>query len=423
MGHLAQLVRRPLDFLREAQACGEVVTIHLGTTKAYFVNQPDTLRAMLVTDHADYDKGVHFDSAKVVIGDSLPVSSGAFHRRQRKLIKPAFQSAMLRDYFEIMRECATAQMDTWTSGTDLHAALRDLVGTITVRALYSVESAVAATVELAAMIDSLESGVTRRVLDPTGLLEKLPLPANRRFEEAIARTRALVTGFIEESRRAAGGRRDLLSILLAARDGSEGMSDVQLRDEAVAMMQAGVETTAQVLRWTCHALSEHPEIQQRVRQETDDVLAGREITFDDVDELAFTRRVLLESLRMYPPLYFMSRRAIRDVQVGGHTLPAGSMVLFSAYAVQRDPRLYRDPDTFDPDRWLTGEPPPVSYLPFGAGLRSCIGERFAMIEMLTVLGSLAQRFTIRRDRSVPVRPKATFILSVGAKGMTLEPRV
>jgi cytochrome P450 len=427
-GHVLQLVRRPLEFLREAQSHGDVVRIHLGPIKAYFVNQPETLRSMLVTSQGDYDKGVHFEQAKLVIGDSLPVSDGPFHRHQRKLIHPAFQQTRLREYFEIMRDCTRSRVGAWEQDSDVHAELRSLVGLITCRALFSAGADESVSAELVRMIDVLDAGVIRRVLDPTGLVARLPLRSNRLFDAHRMRTRELVEKFIDDSRRTGPDRTDLLSTLLDARDDGtgEGMSDEQLRDEAVAMMQAGIETTAQALRWTCHVLSTHEDVQRRVHEEIDTVMEGREVTFDDLGRLALLGRVIREALRMYPPLFLISRRAITDVEVGGYRIPKGSTVLFSSYALHRDAQLYPDPDRFDPDRWLperAGDQPPVSYMPFGAGIRSCLGERFAQIEMLTVLSTMLQRWTLDRDDSVQVKPKLSFVLSPSANATRLSPRV
>jgi cytochrome P450 len=426
-GHALRLIRRPLDFLREVQAYGDIVLIRLGRTRAYFLSRPEHLHAMLVTNAADFDKGVHYDKARVVVGNGLPASSGAFHRRQRKLIRPAFQKARLCGYFDTMLTCTRSRVESWSTqpDIDLNAEMHALAVTIAAKALASTDVADSVIAEIESLVSILAEGVGRRVVDPTGLLEKLPIPSNRRFDRARARLRAMFEELILEYRRREADCPDVLSILVAARDeDNEGMSDTQLRDEVVSILLAGLETTAQTLKWTCHALAEHPEVQQRVRVEIEEVLAGRTVQFEDLERLSYTRRVLLEVLRLYPPLYFLSRRPTVDVEIGDLLIPAGSTVLFSPYAVHHDPTLYPDPDRFDPDRWLSRPPselPPVSYLPFGAGIRSCIGEQFAFIEMLTILSYVLPRWTLRSAPSVDVRPKATFVLTPSTSGVILSP--
>ncbi len=417
VGHLPRLARRPLEFFQAVQAEGDVVTIGVGPIRTYVLTRPELLQAMLVRNAKEFDKGVHMEKAAHVIGNSLPVSSGAFYRRQRKMIRPAFQQAKLREYFDIMLDTTMACVENWSPATNIHQEIRRLAGAIAARTLFSALRPEQAATEAVELIDVISSLLTRRILDPTGLVERLPLPSNRRFDRVQGRFRSLAESFIRDYRRDGVDRHDLLWMLLAARDDGSGagMSNQQVRDEATGFLAAGVEATSQALRWTVRVLAEHPRVLRTVHDEVDRVLSGRLVTFEDLDELDLTRRVLLESMRLYPPIYIGSRRPTVDIQLGDYRLPAGCMILFCPYALHRDPNLYPDPERFDPDRWLPGAAearPPCSYLPFGAGLRSCIGEHFAMIEMLTVLSTVLQRWTLDTPASVEVRPKvASFILS------------
>ena len=428
LGHLPALLRDPLAFLRTAQTHADVVTLYLGPAKAFLVTRPDHLHTVLVDKPGEFDKGVQFDKAAQVIGNSLPVAKGSFHRRQRKLIRPAFTQGRLAAYFEVMRDYTLDRIASWTPDTDLHVELRQLVGGITARTLYDVDGAEQATAELVGIVDILDPGVMRRVLDPTGLVEKLPLRSNRRFNRARVRSQELVASLIEGSRKAGANRQDLLSTLITARDETTGepMAEEQLRDEAIAIMEAGFETTAQGLRWTCHELAEHPDVQDRVRREIDDVLGDHPLTMDLLGRLDYTRNVITEALRRHPPLFLLSRRPINDVVLGKHRIPAGSTVLISAYALHHDPARYPDPLRFDPDRWAGGYPVPergaVTFLPFGAGLRSCLGERFAMMELVLVLAEMLRRWSLRRAPDVPVKPKISFVLAPSTNGTVLVPR-
>lgn len=397
----------PLRLLCALQARGDVVKLG----KACYVGAPDALRELMVEKHGDYDKGVMFERSKLVIGNSLPCSSGSFHRAQRKAILPAFTHARLREYFEIMLDCAARDVDTWTERTDTYIEVRKMVSLIACRTLFDSDEATAH--ELVEMVEALDNGVIVRILDPTGLVGKLPLKSIRRFDHSVARTREIVDGFVAKYRQSPPDRTDLLSTLLGATD----MPDAQLRDEAVAMTQAGIETTAQVLRWVFLMLAEHPEIQRRAQREVD---GAGELTFESLTRIELLGRVIRETLRLYPPLYVLTRRAIVDTTLAGRRIPRGTTVVFSPYATQRDPRRYAEPDRFDPDR--PHDPVPVEFFPFGAGIRSCIGERFAQIEMLTVMAIVLRRWTLVREPGIEVKPKLSFVLKPNVGGIRLVVR-
>jgi cytochrome P450 len=429
VGHAAKLIFRPLEFLQKAHGHGDVVTIGIGRKKAYFVNHPDTLRTMLLTDAARFDKGVHFDKVRSVIGNGLPASSGSFHRKQRKLIRPAFHQASLRAYFDTMMECALARTRSWESASriDLHAELHAIAIAISVKALASTDIGPRESARMERWVTAIAVGASRRMVDPTGLLEKLPIPSNWRFDRARTGLRTLFDQIIQDYRQNNAVNPDALSILLASYDeqNSDGMSDIQLRDEVISLILAALETTAQALKWLFYVFGEHPDVQQRVREEVDMVSAGGTVAFADMEKFTYTRRVIAEVLRLYPPLYLISRRPTADVQIAGCRIPAGSMVLFSPYALHRDPSLYPEPDRFDPDRWLpdaNSQRPQVSYIPFGMGIRSCIGEQFALNEMLVVVTCVLTDWTVHKVPSITVRPRTAFVLSPSAAGVALEPR-
>jgi cytochrome P450 len=253
------------------------------------------------------------------------------------------------------------------------------------------------------------------------LLDRLPLPSINRFRRARARLDATIFRMIEERR---SGRRDgrcldrgdLLSMLLLAQDAEgdgDGMTDQQLRDEAMTLLVAGHETTANALTWTWYLLSEHPDVEARVHAEVDAALPGRTPDADDVLRLPYTRMVLAESMRLYPPAWALGRRAITDHELDGYLIPARSIVLLSQYIMHRDPRFYAHPERFDPERWTpeaqSGRPK-FSYFPFGAGPRQCIGEQFAWMESTLVLATIAQRWRLRLVSGHPVEPRPLITL-------------
>jgi cytochrome P450 len=231
-------------------------------------------------------------------------------------------------------------------------------------------------------------------------LEKLPLPSVRRFEKGRARLDQTIFGIIAERRRSGEDRGDLLSMLLLAQDeeGGGGMSDRQVRDEALTLFLAGHETTAQALTWSWYLLSQNPECERKMHEEIQRVLGDREPSFEDLPQLRYTEMVLAESMRLYPPAWGVGRKAIEACEIGGYELPKGGVVIMSPYVMHRDPRWFPEPDRFDPERWIPearDARPKFSYFPFGGGSRLCIGERFAWMEGALVLATIAQKWRLR----------------------------
>jgi cytochrome P450 len=241
------------------------------------------------------------------------------------------------------------------------------------------------------------------------LLEKLPLPQKRRFEKARDQLDAIIYRLIEERRRSGEDHGDLLSMLLLAQDEEErsgGMTDEQVRDEAMTIFLAGHETTSNALTWTWYLLSEHREVEAKLHEELDRVLAGRVPEFTDVAQLRYTEMVLAESMRLYPPAWAIGRLSLDDYEVGGYRLPGGSLMLLSQYVMHRDARYFAEPERFDPLRWTTEareSRPQYSYFPFGGGTRRCIGEGFAWMEGILLIATLAQRWRLRLVPNHPVK--------------------
>ncbi len=246
------------------------------------------------------------------------------------------------------------------------------------------------------------------------LLDLVPfLPVTRRFEAARAALDAVVFGLIA-ARRAdpATDHDDLLGMLLAARDDDgSAMDDRQVRDEALTLLMAGHETTANALAWTWYLLARHPAAARRVAAEVEAVAGDRLPDPRDVPALRFTRDVLREVMRLYPPAWILGRRALRETAIGPYTIPAGSVVLASQLVTHRNPRYWDNPDTFAPDRWAAGDPPArYQYFPFGGGGRRCIGEAFAWMEGILLIATVAQRFSFVAADVAPVGTEPTITL-------------
>ena len=263
----------------------------------------------------------------------------------------------------------------------------------------------------------------------TEYLEKLPLPSVRRFNAARDTLDRTIYRMIEERRRSREDKGDLLSMLLMATDtegDGTGMSDLQLRDEALTIFLAGHETTANALTWTWYLLSLHPDVEGRLHAEIDATLSGRVPAYDDMQSLPYTRMVFAESMRLYPPAWAIGRRALESFEARGFTIPRRSVVLMSQYIMHRDARFFPEPERFNPDRWkpeIAALRPKFSYFPFGGGNRVCIGEQFAWMEGILLIAALAQKWRMRLvpGHPVEVQPLITLRPKHGMK-MILEKR-
>jgi cytochrome P450 len=404
-GHtLLEFARRRLPFLVEsAQKYGDVVFFKVGNERIYLFNHPDLIRDVLVTNQKNFTKSRALVRAKKVLGEGLLTSEGEFHLRQRRLAQPAFHRDRIATYALSMVEYAERTRSRWKADScvDMHDEMMKLTLAIVAKTLFSADVENEAR-EIGDALTTTFAAFNIGILPFSELLEKLPLPYMKRFEAARARLDETIYRIIRDRRASDEDKGDLLSMLLLAQD-TEGdggsMTDIQVRDEAMTIFLAGHETTANALTWTWYLLSENPEVEARFHREIDglgDRLPGPE----DMPKLPYTRMILAESMRLYPPAWAVGRRAISDFEAGGYHIPARSMVLMSQYITHRDARFYPNPERFDPDRWLpeiASKRPKFSYFPFGGGTRICIGEQFAWMEGVLILATIGQRWKLRHD--------------------------
>ncbi len=296
--------------------------------------------------------------------------------------------------------------------------------TITGEALFGTELGHAAIAEARESIPIVIKQGMIRALSPA-FVEKLLVRGNRQFDRAIVRMRTVVQGVIADWRAAGVDRGDLLSMLLMARDDSgAGMTDQQVYDEVVTLLSAGIETSALALAWLFHEIAQHPEVERRVHEEVDSVLAGRPVTFDDVPKLVYTQQVISETLRMYP-VWILMRRTANEVDLGGERLPPGTEVTVSPHTLHYDSRSFADPHRFDPDRWApdrVGSVPRGAYIPFGAGNRQCVGNTFAQLEMAITVATVATNWRLVPIPGKPLKMKFTSTAYPARLSMTAEPR-
>jgi cytochrome P450 len=400
LGHALALKRHPLDFLQSVRRLGDVVRIYLGPRPAYVVNTPDLVRQVLVTEARKFDKGAFFDKVRAIVGNGLVSSNGAFHMRQRRLMQPAFHRQQIAGYARIMGDFLAERAAAWRPGQELsvHEEMHEIALTLIGKTLFSSELGDEAVAEVKRSIPIVRDGVTRRTLSPVEFLERLPTPANRRFEGAVGRIRQVIDQVIEAYRADGTDRRDLLSMLLFSQDADTGeaMTDEQVSDEVVTIMLAGSETTANTMAWTLYRLGRHPAIADRVAEEASAVLNGRPVRFEDLDRLDYAGRVLSEVVRLYP-LWLVMRRSVVSVTIGPYELPPGTELILSPLAMHRDPALFAEPLRFDPDRWTPERAatiPRHAFIPFGSGNRQCIGDGFGWTEALIALVTIASRWRL-----------------------------
>ena len=416
VGVLPEFRNDPAGFLEKmARQYGDVVYIPLGRQHIYCISHPDAIRGVLVTDQNKFKKSRMLERARVLLGDGLLTSEGDHHRRQRRLVQPAFHRDRLAGYGAVMVERAALVRDQWKPGQsfDVLQEMMRLTLAIVAKTLFSTEVDSEAD-EIGLALTEVFSLFEIILLPFSEILEKLPLPAVRRFKRARQRLDETIYRLIAERRANPRDTGDLLSMLLLASDeeGSGGMSDEQVRDEALTLFLAGHETTADALTWTWYLLSQNPRAEAAFHAELDQVLGARLPSFADLPQLRYTEAVFAEALRLYPPAWGIGRRALEDYPVGDFLIPARSVALMSPYVVHRDPRWFPDPLAFRPERWLAEDTsrPKFAYFPFGGGARVCIGERFAWMEGTLLLAAIGQRWRLRLEPGHRVETHARITL-------------
>lgn len=428
LGHTLPLWRRPLEFLSSLPAAGDLVEISLGPQRIFVVCSPD-LAHQVMRDRRTFDKGGPFiEQLRAVVGeDSLGTCPHGPHHRRRLLVRPAFSQNRLAIYAAEMSQQLEAALETWRDGQviDVLAAMDEITGAVSARTLFATNLSPEQSTDLRRSFTTVLEGTFLRMIMPRGLA-RAPIPANRRFERALARVDALTYEIVDAYRRDGVDHGDLLSMLLTARDeDGDALSDTEIRDQVVTFFLGGTETTASLLAWSLHLLGQHPKAAQRVQAEVDRVLDGRVASHDDVARLKYTDQVLNETLRLYPPLWMFTLMLTAEATLAGRTLPVGTILLFSPYVIHRRPDLYPDPNRFDPDRWLPDHAaglPRGSFIPFGGGARKCIGDTFAMVEATLALASITARWQLDAMPDVITRPRPRTTLRPHPLRMRLRQR-
>ncbi|WP_017558628.1 cytochrome P450 [Nocardiopsis baichengensis] len=415
VGHAVQILRDPLGFLASLPEHGDLVRIKIGRQQAYVVCHPELVEQVLLDDRS-FDKGGAFiEKAREFLGNGLVACPHREHRRQRRLVQPAFHRGRLPAYAAVMSEHTDAMTSSWRNGQEIFPAEEMYRVTVNVAAatLFGTRMTDAEVTEIRRSIGVLVTNGFRQMLTP-GPLAKLPTPANQRYVHAKRTLSAAVRRIIERQRNA---RNDgsILATLLATRDEDDALRETEIYDQVLSLLVAGVETTASALAWSCLLLAHHPQCQERLHVESRAVLGGRAATWEDLPRLKSADRVLTEALRIRPPGWLLTRTVTRDTRLAGHLIPSGSTIVFSQQIIHQRADLFAHPEDFAPDRWLdpsTPRRPRDGFLPFSGGARQCIGNDFAFTEATLVLATIADRWHLQDcDPQSPVRPVARMALA------------
>ena len=402
------LVGNLLDFRRDRLALqdraihiGPIARIALAHIPIYTVTCADLAHRVLVEDAAAYKKSAGLQFLMPLLGEGLLTAEGATHKRHRKLLAPAFAPKRLAGYAETMVGEARAQVAGWRAGAtvDLAAEMMELTLAIAGRTMFGAD----VRGDVATVGHGLElamKSVVANLTSPIQLGYHWPLPRHVRMRRAVKMLDEVVYRMIADGRRAGVDRGDVLSMLLLARDEDDGggFTDAQVRDEVMTLFLAGHETTANALAWTWYELGRNPAAYARLEDEVRGVLGDRPVTPDDLPRMPWTLAVLEEAMRLHPPAYMTGREALRDVELGGHAIPARSMVAIYIRGIHRRADYFPAPLVFQPERMLPEAKkarPRHHYLPFGSGPRVCIGAHFALLELQLVLATIVQHARVR----------------------------
>ncbi len=419
LGSMRDFQRDKLGFIRSLTRYGDVARYRTAHLTWYQINHPDGIRRVLQENNRNYGKGsLTLNFFKPVVGEGLITSEGALWLRQRRLIQPIFHRRSVAAFGALMTDETLAMLERWRPAMeggeplDVPVEMARLALDVVTGALFHAHVGEEPEV-IGQAVNTLVEDLGYRFEVPFYPPHRVPTPRNRRFRAAMRTVDQAVYAIIAERRRDGGDEEDLLALLMGTRDEASGeaMGDKQLRDQVMTLFLAGHETTANALSWALYLISTHPLVEGRLRQELDEVLgADRRVpTIRDLPDLMYTKMVVDETLRLYPPAWITNRQAIAEDEILGHRIPAKSFVTLSPYVLHRHPDYWQRPDTFDPERFAPGRTdgrPRFDYFPFGGGPRQCIGQSMALVEAQLVLATVLGRCRLRPTSDEPVEAEA-----------------
>ena len=434
-GVLPEFQKDTLKLFTDVSKMGDVVHIRFGLTHLYQVTHPDGVQHVLQYNNKNYSRDSFGNQIiKMITGLNLFTSDGNYWLNQRRLMQPAFHRRNYDQFGKIMTDATLRMVDRWQPAVqqgkylDLHEEMIRLTMEVVGQALFSVNlSGDSNTLGQAFIMTT--GHVQYRFNHPLYPPLTIPTRLNREVRKAMADVQAILQELIDERRRTGERKDDLMTMLMDARyeDTGEGMTDEQLRNELGVMIGAGQETTSNLLTWIFHLLSDNPEVEAKLLDEYARVLGGRLPNMADLPNMPYSRMMVDEALRLYPPAWAVSTRvALEDDVILGYRIPKGGGVFISPYVIHHDPRFWDNPEKFDPERFTEEQVEArhkYAYLPFGAGPRKCIGNTFALTETQLILATLLPRFKLTTKPGYKVEPAAEFTLRVkGGLPMRVEER-
>ncbi|MGI9508735.1 MAG: cytochrome P450 [Geminicoccaceae bacterium] len=433
LGHLGALRKDPFSFFQHCRAAyGDVVGLKLYTINAFLLSHPDHVHHVFQKNQPLYDKDLEpLKRLRPVLGNGMVTADGGSWKRQRDVARPAFHAREVQSFGPIITDVAGAMIRRWHRAAadqqvlDMHQEMMQVTLRVASRALFGVDLEAEAE-ECSALLNVTMAAGLKRMNAPIAAPMVLPTPNNRVLKASRRALERLIDRIIDQRLTENFNDSDLLGRMLddhGARD-KAGRTE-QFYDEAITMLLAGHETTANALSFSLHVLGQHPSVMHQLREETRARLGDRPATFDDLPSLVYTRMVLDEAMRLYPPAWIIDRNCNRDDEIDGYPIREGSLVLVAPYVIHRHPDFWADAERFDPSRFAKDQGqdrPRHAYFPFGLGPRVCIGTSFALAEAVIVLASLINVFDVepieghvlKLDPNVTLRPKNGLPMTVRA---------
>ncbi len=414
-------LKSPVDFLADCQKIyGNTFVVHLFRRKLYVTSDPESMKYVLQTNNKNYIKDAGSRQLKLALGNGLLMNEGESWMRQRRLAQPAFYKKRLDGLFDVMVDVVedfcnkmeqhrgnpnpiniTSEMNTVTAdvvmktllGTDLDIDSEDVQETIL----------------------SAQNYIIKRIRQPYMRPVMYLDGRARKFKTDLDRFDKIIYDAIDERQKTGEMGNNLLSMLIETKDADTGagMNRQQLRDEVMTMYVAGHETSANALSWTWYLLTKHPDVYKKVKTEVQEVLGNRRPELADLKAMQYTRQVMEESMRCYPPAWATGREALTTDHIQGYQVEKGELVFLSINNLHHDPELWENPDEFNPDRFSPEQVKARSkghYIPFGAGPRMCIGNHFALMEIQLLLACMIRKFDFERDEKHLVQREALVTL-------------
>jgi cytochrome P450 len=413
MGNLSAFADDPIEMLLDLQReYGGVVRQRLGPYLVHNVTYPDGVRHVLQGNYKNYARGKFYENFKLFFGEGLLTTDGEYWLRHRRMAQPLFHRNVVEGCTDTATAAIGSMLDRWEEPSHRDEPV-ELVAEM-MRASLGILGRVVFNMDFGNYSDVISPSVLvgLKTMMPQGNLNDfiprwVPTPYTRRLARAQKSLRDVMQKVIAEHEVGGDGTIDLITLLQSAKDKETGrtLSDEELHDEVMTIFMAGHETTGNGMAWTLYAVSQHPEVRDRLEAEVDEVLGDRTPTLDDLPKLVYSRMIVDESLRLYPPIWGFTRDPVEDDEIDGYFIPAGSTIFLSPYATHRHPSVWDDPETFDPERFTPERAesyPPYAYFPFGGGSRKCIGFHLALLQMHLVTAMAAQRFRVHPLPGHPV---------------------